>query len=170
MDKEWEIIHLNGDVYCINRTQRSWKKLNSVVTTLWRSAFRKIDLTYKLRREGCHTPNINTGRFNNTFVNRLAFNSMYRDMYIFTITEWILARWLVGSYGLWEYGPWKWRNIFREISQEAQNKCFCKKQIHHNLPLCTLVQNFVVKPLAYGSWFHLGFEYFMKSFLWSFRV
>ena len=32
------------------------------------------------------------------------------------------------------------------------------------------VQNFAVKPLACGSWFHLSFEHFMTSFLWSARV
>ena len=31
-------------------------------------------------------------------------------------------------------------------------------------------QNFAVKPLACGSWFHLSFEHFMTSFLWSIRV
>ena len=47
----------------------------------------------------------------------------------FTITKRILTRWLVESYGLCEYRPWKWRNIFRETSQETKNKCYCKKQI-----------------------------------------
>ena len=32
------------------------------------------------------------------------------------------------------------------------------------------VQNFAVKPLACGSWFHLSFEHFMMSFPWSIRV
>ena len=48
-----------------------------------------------------------------------------------TTTERILARWLVESYGLWQYRPWKWRNIFRETSQETKNNCYYKKQIDH---------------------------------------
>ena len=32
-------------------------------------------------------------------------------MYLYIITERILARWLVESYGLWEYRPWKWHNM-----------------------------------------------------------
>ena len=31
------------------------------------------------------------------------------------------------------------------------------------------VQNLAVKPLASDSWFHLSFEYFMASSLWSIR-
>ena len=35
-------------------------------------------------------------------------------------------RWLVESYGLWEYGPRKWRNIFRETSQETKKNVIVK--------------------------------------------
>ena len=56
--------------------------------------------------------------------------------------------------------------------------CCCKKA---NRPdyfmVCTLiattpqnVQNFAVKPIACGLWFHMSFEYLMASFLWSIRV
>ena len=53
----------------------------------------------------------------------------------FTTTERILARRLLESYRLWQYRPWKWRNIFRETSQETKNKRYYKKQIDNNYTL-----------------------------------
>ena len=50
-------------------------------------------------------------------------------------------------------------------------KCYCKKQIDNNFPRSVLlstieikssqnVENFAVKPLVCGSWFHLSFKHF----------
>ena len=58
------------------KLKRFFKKLNSMMTTLWRCAYHKKrikNLNYNLRRKSFQRPKINTERYKNTFVNRLIF-------------------------------------------------------------------------------------------------